>query len=86
MGADRDPVPVPAKNIEAVRTMIEGPMRIDPWPHMCKGRQVRVRTGPLAGVEGYIVRRKHTYRLVISVDLLGRGVAAEIDAECVEAI
>jgi NADH:ubiquinone oxidoreductase subunit K len=41
---------------------------------------VRVRSGPLAGVEGILVRRKNAARFVISVDLIARSVALDIDA------
>jgi transcription antitermination factor NusG len=75
---------VPEEQIEAVRRMVEGPMRVDPWPYLQKGRRVRVKCGPLRGLEGYILRRKERCMIVVSVDLLGRSVAAEIAAECVE--
>ena len=80
------PIPVPDKQVEAVRQMVDERVPLDPWPYMRSGRAVRVKYGPLAGLEGFIVRRKKSYRLVISVDLLGRSVATEIDIECAEIV
>jgi len=80
------PIPVPDGQVSAVRRMIETQARVDPWPYLRTGRRVRVRRGPLAGLEGFIVRRKRAYRLVLSVDLLGRSVATEIDVECAEVV
>ena len=43
--------------------------------------------GPLAGVEGFVVSTGHdNLRIVVSVDLLQRSVAAEVDRECVERV
>jgi hypothetical protein len=47
-------------------------------------RWVRVKSGPLAGVEGFLVRKKSLFRLVISIKILSRSVSAEIDASLVE--
>jgi len=83
--SNRDgPVPVPEGQVEAVRRMVEEPVKVDPWPYLSTGRLVRVKRGPLRGVEGHVVRRNGTCRLVVSIDLLGQAVAAEVAAECLE--
>ncbi|MDP6107678.1 MAG: UpxY family transcription antiterminator [Candidatus Brocadiia bacterium] len=86
VGDGGGPVPVPGVQVEAIRGMVEKPVTVSPWPHMPTGKRVRVKLGPLAGMEGFVVRRGKQCRLVISVDLLGRGVAAEIDANYLEPI
>jgi transcription antitermination factor NusG len=49
-----------------------------------EGKRVRVIRGPLEGVEGILMQLKPTKgRLVISIDLLQRSVAAEIDCSAV---
>ena len=48
------------------------------------GRRVRVKYGPLAGVEGFLVRRKDKFRVVISIDLIMRSVAAEVQVADLE--
>ncbi|MFW6157930.1 MAG: transcription termination/antitermination protein NusG [Planctomycetota bacterium] len=80
------PIPVPHDQIEAVRRMIESPVDLDPWPYLKRGQRVRVRSGPLHGIEGYVSRRKDVHRIVVTVDLLGRAVAAEINPESLEAL
>jgi transcription antitermination factor NusG len=47
---------------------------------------VRVRGGPLAGIEGILVRKKERFRLVVSIDLIMRSIAVEVDAADVEPI
>lgn len=80
------PVCVPEEQIEAVRRLVDAPVDVDPWPYLKRGRRVRVRAGPLSGVEGYVSRRKDIHRIVVTVDLLGRAVAAEINPECLETL
>jgi transcription antitermination factor NusG len=45
---------------------------------------VRVRSGPLAGTEGILLRKKDQFRLIVSIDLIMRSVAVDIDAADVE--
>jgi hypothetical protein len=47
---------------------------------------VRVVRGPLTGMDGILVRKKDRLRLVISIDLIMRSMAVEIDAADVEAL
>jgi len=47
---------------------------------------VRVMRGPMAGAEGILARKKDKYRVVISLDVLMRSVALEIDASDLELI
>jgi transcription antitermination factor NusG len=57
---------------------------IEPHPFVQVGRQVRLRNGPLAGLEGTLLRWKEGLRLVVSIDMLMRSVAVEVSAEDVE--
>ena len=50
-----------------------------PHPYLKVGRQVRMESGPLAGLQGVLVRRKKQSRFVVSVELISRSVAVEID-------
>jgi transcription antitermination factor NusG len=43
------------------------------------GHRVRVKYGPLAGTQGILVRRKDKFRVVLSIDLIMRSVAVEVD-------
>ena len=60
-------------------------MRAEPHPYLRIGRRVRVRSGPMQGLEGIVVRRKDCYRVVFSIDLIMRSLAVEVDESDLEA-
>jgi len=78
------PAAIPAVEINAVRRAIESGACVEPHPLLKCGDWVRVKCGPLAGIEGILVRKKNVYRLVLSVEMLGKAVAVEVDAFLVE--
>jgi transcription antitermination factor NusG len=78
--------PVPEQEIEGVRSVLGSKLPCYAHPLLREGAWVRVRRGALQGVEGLLVRLKNQTRLVVSVTLLSRSVAAEIDAADVEPI
>jgi transcription antitermination factor NusG len=80
VGVQRRPLPIDDQEMAAVRQMVESQSLVEPWPLLRIGQHVRVRKGPLAGIEGILLRVKDSCRLVVSVTLLGRSVATEIDA------
>jgi transcription antitermination factor NusG len=59
---------------------------VEPHPFLKCGDRVRVKSGPLEGVEGILTRKKNLFRLVLSVELLRQAVALDIDAYLVEKI
>ncbi len=88
LGCGHEPVPIPDDQIKAVRQLVEGPYPVLKWPWLRVGRRVRVTTGPLTGLETCIVQRRNNSKsyLVVTVDLLGRSLAVEVDPTCVELI
>jgi transcription antitermination factor NusG len=70
---------LPNAEIEALQQRLAGGMKIEPHPYLTVGRRVRVRNGPMQGLEGIIVRRKDRCRVVFSIDLIMRSVAVEVD-------
>jgi transcription antitermination factor NusG len=78
--------PIPQPEIDAVRRAVETRLQVEPYPFLKSGDWVRVTAGPLAGIEGVLVRRQSHCRLVLSVELLQRSVAVEIGTEAVERI
>jgi hypothetical protein len=50
------------------------------------GDWVRVKCGPLEGIQGILVRKRNLYRLVLSVEMLGKAAAVEVDAILVERV
>jgi transcription antitermination factor NusG len=79
------PVPVSAGEIETLRDRLSRGAKLEPHPYLRTGRRVRVRRGPLEGLEGVIVRRKESCRFVFSIDLIQRSVAVDIDEADLEA-
>ena len=77
---------IPEKEIDAIRRTVEGPFRMEPHPFLRCGDRVRVIGGSLEGIEGILIRKKNQFRLVLSVDMLEKSVAVEIDASAVESI
>jgi transcription antitermination factor NusG len=80
------PAEIPAPEIESVRVAIATSLKIEPHPLLNCGDLVRVKTGPLAGLEGTLTRKKNLFRLVLSIEMLGKAVAVEVDANHVERI
>ncbi|MDE3180157.1 MAG: UpxY family transcription antiterminator [Acidobacteriota bacterium] len=74
------------EQIDAVKRMVEGPLRVEPHPFLKCGEAVRVTAGPLQGIEGILIRKKNFTRLVLSIEMLMKSVAVEIDAWMVESI
>jgi transcription antitermination factor NusG len=77
---------VPDAEIEAIHTVIHASLPIMPYPYLREGQRVRITQGPLSGVEGILLHSKPSKGLLIlSVDLLQRSVAVEIDCSGVTA-
>jgi len=74
------PAALPQQEIEALRASLESGLRAEPHPYLKVGRRARVKAGPLRGMQGILVRRKNRSRFVISLDLIMRSVAVEVDA------
>jgi transcription antitermination factor NusG len=77
--------PIPQIEIDAVRKAAQD-ATIEPHPFLKCGDWVRVNSGPLEGVEGVLVRKKNSLRLVLSLELLRRSAAVEVDASAVERV
>jgi transcription antitermination factor NusG len=73
------PAPLLDGEMETLRQGMANPMRIEPHPYLKVGRRVRVEDGPFAGTEGILVRRRDGCRVVVSIDLLMRSVAVEVN-------
>ena len=84
VGLNGQPIPVPEEQIQAVQAMITHRLHYDPSPFLQEGMRVRVKRGVLTGAEGILVSKKQHYRLVISVDLIQKSVAVDIDSADVE--
>ena len=80
------PAPIPESEIDAIRRAVGSGLHVEPYPFLRCGDRVRVTSGPLAEVEGILVRKKGLHRLILSAELLGKSIAVEIDAFTVEPV
>lgn len=79
IGSGREPEPIPDSEIEALRSVARSGLTAEPWPFLEAGTPVLIEDGPLRGVEGTLLEVKQQERLVLSVSILRRSVAVEID-------
>ncbi len=82
----RVPVPVEAVEIAAIEKVVASGARAEPWPYLQVGERVRIEDTALRGVEGILLAVKGARRLVVSVSLLQRSVALEIDRALVSPV
>jgi transcription antitermination factor NusG len=83
VSAGRHPLQVSGTEIQAVRSVVLSGLAATPWPALVAGCPVLIERGPLAGVEGIVLETDKKYRLVVSVSMLQRAVAVEIEREWV---
>lgn len=79
VGSGRIPTPVEESEIEAIQTVVSSGLRAQPWPFLEVGEQVRIQSGALSGLCGFLTSFKGVSRIVVSISLLCRSVAVEID-------
>jgi len=84
VGFSGKPAPLPDAEIESLRNGLTGNLRVEPHPYLQVGKRVRVHSGPMAGLEGILIRRKEKFRVVLSIHLIQRSVAVEVDEADVE--
>jgi transcription antitermination factor NusG len=80
------PAIVPEGQLDAVKRILDSRLTVETHPYLQSGDRVRVKTGSLMGVEGILARKKGGARLVVSLEMLGRSAAVEIDVFNVERI
>jgi transcription antitermination factor NusG len=79
------PAPVSGREMESLCRSLQGaPVR--PHPYLRAGKRVRVQHGPMAGLEGVFVRWRDRARIVISITLIQRSIAVEVDEADIEVI
>ena len=78
------PLPLPQGEMDTLMNGLRSGVRAEPHPYLTVGRRVSVKHGPLAGSQGILVRRKDKFRVVLSLELIMRSVAVEVDEADVE--
>jgi transcription elongation factor/antiterminator RfaH len=78
---------VPDSEIEALRKVCAASSNgkvVQPYPYLEKGQKTRITGGPLTGTEGIFIRAKNQHRVIVSVELLRKSVAVEVDERDVQ--
>lgn len=66
-------------DLRQIERLIQANVPLTVESRLCAGMNVRVRSGPLAGVEGVVLRRRGETRLLVSVNFLQQGASVEIE-------
>ena len=86
VGMGRLPEAIDREELLAIERFVNSGMAVEPWPYLQTGEFVLVERGPLSGLDGILLQIKKTQRLVISLTILKRSVAVEIDRDCVRPV
>jgi len=86
VGFGGQPVALPDEQLEGLRASMNGELCAEPHPYIAVGRRIRIVRGPFQGIEGFLVRRKGVFRVVLSLELIMRSVAVEVDISEVEPV
>jgi transcription antitermination factor NusG len=86
LGTGQNIEAIPDCEIDSIRQMLASGSECHPHPFIREGSRIRVRRGPLEGLEGWLVRTKSQARLVLSIDLLSQSVSTEVGFADVEPV
>jgi len=84
LGTAGEAEPVSDGEIDSLKRLVSSRVPIEPYPYLKEGRRVRVKRGALEGIEGVLVEIRGGHSLVLSVDILRRGVSVRVDASDIE--
>lgn len=80
---NNEPAPVDPLEIRNLQTATSAGVPLAPWPFLREGQRVEVVRGPMRGLTGILLKIRDEFRVIISVTLLMRSVAVEIDREAI---
>jgi transcription antitermination factor NusG len=81
LGFGPKPCEIPPEDIAALQRVQECSIPRSPWAYLKAGARVRIGSGPLCGIEGIYSGDSDHRRLILSVDLLQRSVAVQLDGQ-----
>jgi len=86
VGTGKVPAPLPDHEIEAIQAVASAGVPAVPWPYLKEGQKVRIVRDALKDVEGILIKVKNDFRLILSVTILQRAVAIEVDRDSIEPV
>src|ERR1700677_3337147 len=82
-GQGGEPVAMPDEAIDALRAGLHL-RRVEPHPLLTIGQRARICSGALAGMEGIVVRKKNSCRVILTIEHIQRSIAVEVDGDDLE--
>jgi transcription antitermination factor NusG len=79
VGFNGIPMPLNDEEMEAMQQALNSTLRIEPHPFLTVGRRARIKAGPFAGLQGVLLRKKGGFRFVLSIELIQRSLAVDVD-------
>jgi len=86
VGVGKHPEPVDEAEIASIQAVLRSGLTVTPWLNLVVGQKVRLKHGPLRGLEGVLTRIANRHRIYVSVTLLKRSISVEVDPEWVQPI
>jgi transcription antitermination factor NusG len=85
VGQSSVPAPLPDAEIESLREGLKL-RNVAPHPYLVVGARVRINNGVLSGREGIVLRNKNGCRVILTLSLIMRSFAVEVDSADVDYI
>ncbi|MBW4028295.1 MAG: UpxY family transcription antiterminator [Acidobacteria bacterium] len=79
VGSGSTPTPIPEDEIDTLRQVLIRGKDVVPHPYLSAGCSVRISSGPMAGLSGIIERTKSGSRFIVTVEMIKRSIAIELD-------
>jgi transcription antitermination factor NusG len=83
VGNGKTPAPIDEIEMRDIRRIASSDVGAQPWPFTRIGQRITIRRGALEGVEGLLLQVKNRHRLVVSITMLQRSLAVELDDDWV---
>ncbi len=83
-GETGTPLPVPEREMDSLRIMIDNGGDIDIYPGIKEGARIEVKSGPFKGANGTVVKKEDGYMLMVNIDILGRSIGVKLYADDLE--
>lgn len=85
IGNTHTPLPIPDREIEFLQSQSAN-RKIEPYLDMVIGKRVRIRSGPMEGLEGTLVEKRNSFRFVLTVAMINQHAAIEVSPEDLELV
>ncbi|MFZ0591374.1 MAG: UpxY family transcription antiterminator [Bryobacteraceae bacterium] len=83
VGFGKEPIPVADSEIDAISRIVRAEVQAEEWPFVEQGQHVEITSGALRGLEGVVVRCAAAFRVILSVTLLRRSVAVQVERNAI---